>query len=134
MAELAAAYPDRAVSVREVARCQNLSPKYLEQILAPLKAAGLVRAVRGVHGGYMLSKPPETIALAQVFGVLEGSPAPVHCVDDPGGCPHQEVCPTRDTWVQIKEAVSSILEGTTLKDLAERMKAKSGGNPLMYTI
>jgi len=62
MTELAAAYPDRSVSVRDMARNQRLSAKYLEHIVSPLKTAGLIEAVRGIHGGYALSRPPERVS------------------------------------------------------------------------
>ena len=134
MTELAAAYPDRSVSVRDMARNQRLSAKYLEHIVSPLKTAGLIEAVRGIHGGYALSRPPEQVRLSEIFQVLEGSPAPVDCVDNPYACPMRKMCPTRDTWVEIGEAVQGVLEGTTLRDLADRKKRKSDSSTLMYHI
>jgi Rrf2 family protein len=124
MVELALAYPDSAVPVKDVARKQNLSPKYLEQIMSALKAADLVRSVRGMHGGYSLSREPDDITLGDVFHVLEGSTAPVDCVDHPESCPIEDVCPTRETWVEMKEAVDKILAKTTIRTLAERKKKK----------
>jgi len=134
MAELAAAYPENPVSVKDIARAQRLSPKYLEHIVSALKAAGLIEAVRGVHGGYVLSRAPEHITLSEVFRVLEGSPAPVDCVDHPNSCPMTEVCPTRDTWVQIGDAIKRILDTTTLRELAERAERKRAACALMYHI
>jgi Rrf2 family protein len=124
MAELAVAYPEGAVSVKELASKQRLSAKYLEQIMSSLKAAGLVRSVRGTHGGYTLARSPARINLSEVYQVLEGSPAPVDCVDSLKVCSMARTCPTRDTWVEIKEAISSVLDGTTLQNLADRVRRK----------
>lgn len=134
MVALAMVYPSRSISVRQIARQQGLSAKYLEQIMAALKAAGLVTSTQGVHGGYSLARPPEAIDLGDVFNVLEGSTAPVDCVERPGTCPMEAVCPTRDTWAEIEEAIGKVLKNTTLQDLVERMKSKSGGLPEMYQI
>jgi Rrf2 family protein len=125
MIELAAAYPDHAVSVREVGQQQNLSPKYLERILQALKAAGLVKVVRGRRGGYVLGRPPRDITLKELYESLAGSLAPVECVDCPDSCSKHETCPTRDTWVEVKEAVETVLERTTIQDLLERNNRKA---------
>jgi Rrf2 family protein len=125
MIQLAADYPDRAVSVREVGEQQNLSPKYLEHILQALKAAGLVRVVRGKRGGYVLGRPPRDITLKELYESLAGSLAPVECVDCADSCSKHETCPTRDTWVEVKEAVETVLERTTIQDLLERTNGKA---------
>jgi len=125
LVELAAAYPDRAVSVREVGQRQNISPKYLEHILQALKAAGLVQVVRGKRGGYVLGRPPRSITLKEMYERLVGSLAPVDCVDCPDSCSMHDICPTRDTWVEVKEAVETVLERTTIQDLLDRKKRKT---------
>ena len=125
MTQVASGRPDCPVSVRDIAEQQRLSPKYLEQILRPLKAAGLIRAVRGKQGGYVLTRPPERITLKQVYESLEGSVAPVECVDCPESCSMHDVCPTRDTWLEIKESIAGVLERTTIWDLLERKKLKA---------
>lgn len=124
MAEIAAVYPDATVSVKEMAQNQHLSPKYLEHIMRALKAAGLIKPVRGMRGGYALTRSPASIKLSEIFCVLEGSPAPVFCVDHPKSCPIRKGCPTRQTWIELKNAITEVLEGTTLEDLAKRMKRK----------
>jgi len=118
LAELAGAWPESSVSVRDMATSQQLSVKYLENILVPLKAAGLVTAARGVKGGYKLSKTPGKIKLSDIFRALEGSTAPVACVDEPGSCPLRKDCPTRETWCRIGQAIQEVLDGTTLADIA----------------
>lgn len=134
MIELACAYPDRAVSVKEIAENQDLSPKYLEQILAPLKSAGLVKAVRGVHGGYSLKKPPNQTTVLEIFRVLEGSPLLMECVDSKEGCPSEGSCPTQPLWAEIKDAIESILENTTLDALIARWRKDNRSGSDLYQI
>ncbi len=120
-----AAASDGAVSVREVGEQQSISPKYLEHILQALKTAGLVHVVRGKQGGYMLARPPRSITLKEVYESLAGSLAPVDCVDCPESCAMQDTCPTRDTWIEVKEAVERVLERTTIQDLVDRKNRKT---------
>lgn len=134
LVELAAGWPARTISVREMAGGQRISHKYLGQIMSTLKAAGLIKAVRGVHGGYQLARPPAEITLGDVFRVLEGSPAPVECVDKPGSCQLEPLCPTRDTWAQVKEAIEGVLDGTTLLDLVHRKRSKAAASGPLYQI
>ncbi|NOZ22532.1 MAG: RrF2 family transcriptional regulator [Planctomycetes bacterium] len=134
LVELALAYPEKAVPMKNVAREQHISRKYLEHIFADLKATGIIRSVRGMRGGYGLARSPSHIDLYEVFAALEGSAAPVDCVDHPEGCPMKSVCPTRDTWVELKEAVENVLKNTTLQDLAKRKRQKTEPEGLMYHI
>ena len=134
MTQLAAAYPERAVSVREVSEEQDISPKYLEQIFRGLKAAGLVHVVRGTSGGYVLARSPGNINLKDLYEGLVGSVVPVDCVDCPESCSMHDVCPTRDTWVELKEAIATVLERTTIRDLLERKKRKAISSSPMYQI
>ncbi len=121
LAELARSYPDEVVPVKKIADRQNVSAKYLEQILSALKVAGVVNSTRGVHGGYALARPPEQITLDQVFHAVEGSTAPVECIDDPGSCPMVGECPTRQTWKELQESIEEVLHRTTVADLHARM-------------
>jgi Rrf2 family protein len=134
LAELAAAYPVGPVPLRELARSQRLSVKYLEQIMARLKSAGLVRAVRGMRGGYTLTVPPGEVNLSDVFRALEGGPLLVKCVARPDICVMHEGCPTRDTWVELGEAITKFLRGTTLQGLAERRASKDHACAPSYQI
>lgn len=122
MAELARLPPRQAISVREIARRERLSPKYLEQIMARLKAAGLARSVRGVRGGYELARPPGSIRLSEVFQALEGSMAPVECLEHPELCSMQRTCPTRRTWLKLAEAIAGVLNTTRVADLVAPRK------------
>ena len=134
LAELALAYPDGTVSIKEIAVKQHISAKYLEQIMRTLKAVGLVTSVRGMHGGFALARRPAEITLKEVYTALEGTVAPVDCVDHPDSCPIESLCPTRDTWIEMTQAMESVLERTTVQDLVERVKRKSGSAATMYHI
>lgn len=134
MVQLAATQPERAVSVREVGQQQGISPKYLEHILQALKAAGLVQAVHGKQGGYVLAKPPGSITLKDLYESLVGSLAPVDCVNNPELCPMHDSCPTRDTWVDVKEAVEGVLERTTVQELVDRKRRKAASLEPTYCL
>jgi Rrf2 family cysteine metabolism transcriptional repressor len=126
MLDLALNYDNgsRAVSAREIAEHQQLSPKYLESLLASVRAAGLVRSVRGAEGGYTLTRPPAQINLREIHHVFEGAEGFVECTTDPEYCKRTDGCATQEVWVQMYDACMEILESTTLEDLARRAKEK----------
>jgi len=134
MVDLALYYGQGNVLLKDIAKRQGISNKYLEHLLTSLKVAGLVKSIRGAHGGYLLAKPPAQIRLSQVIKVLEGSIALVECVDDPKTCPRTELCVTRDVWREIKRAMDEILESISLKDLVEREKKKEQSKNVIYNI
>ncbi len=119
MVQLAGGFPDETISVKEMAREQNVSEKYLERIIAALKARGLVKSVRGVGGGYLLSRQPGEIRMLDVFEAVEGPTALVACVDDADECERSSFCPTRGLWVEMTRAMTDVLERTTLRSLAD---------------
>jgi Rrf2 family protein len=90
--------------------------------------------VRGARGGVQLVRPPHEIKLSEVIQLLEGSTAPVNCIDNPEICPNYNVCVTRDVWSEMKKAIDSVLESTTLQDLVERQKKKEQSQKTMYYI
>ena len=122
MLDLALHRDEGAVLVRDIARRQEVSEKYLKQLLAPLKAAGLVRTIRGARGGLTLAKPPSEIKLIEIVQVMEGSMAPVECVDDAQICSRSDSCVTRQVWTEMKEATDKVLESTNLQDLVGRSR------------
>jgi len=122
------------VPLKAVAERQSISLQYLEQLIGPLIAAGMVRSSRGARGGVWLARPPEQIRLIEVIEILEGSTAPVECVDRPVLCPRSETCATRDVWSNIKTAIDDVLQSITLQDLAERQKKKDRPGESMYYI
>ena len=122
--DIALHYDGNPVLLKDIARRQDISAQYLEQLMSPLIKAGLVRSIRGARGGVTLAKPPEEIKLSQVIQIMEGSIALVECVDDPKICPRSDFCVTRDVWEEMKRAMTQVLESTTLQDLVERQKEK----------
>ena len=122
------------VQLKVIAQRQQISLHYLEHIIAPLIAAGMLRSTRGVHGGVSLGKPPQEIVLSEVIKVLEGSIAPVECVDDPSVCSRANICAVRDIWTETKKAMAEVLESTTLRDLVERQGEKQKIESAMYYI
>jgi Rrf2 family protein len=125
---------DRPVLLRDIARRQQISIMYLEHLITPLITTGIIRSIRGARGGVWLARPPHQIKLSEIVLLLEGSLAPVECVDDPNYCPRSASCVTREVWSEMKEAMNSILEATTLQDLVERQKTKEPTVDGMYYI
>ena len=117
MVELAINFDKGPISLREIAKKQGLSEKYLEQIIIQLKTMGPVTAVRGPKGGYLLSLPPSRITLKSLFDILEGSDAIVECVKNPSVCKRVGNCMSRKIWVTLDENIRKILNSTTLEDL-----------------
>jgi Rrf2 family protein len=112
---------DRPTSLKTVADRQELSHQYLEQIFAVLRRAGIVESVRGARGGYRLARRADRITALDVVELLEGSVAPVTCIDDEEGCERVGACSTEPLWREVDHAVRRVLGGTTLADLmAER--------------
>jgi Rrf2 family protein len=132
MLDLAVNFSKNPVLLRDIAKRQGLSQKYLEQLISALRKAGLVRSIRGARGGYVLAKPPSEIRLSEIMDVLEGSMAPVDCVDDPQVCSRASFCVTRDIWVKVKEAIDNIFESITLQELVEKQENKLGPKILPY--
>jgi Rrf2 family protein len=122
------------VLLKDIAKRQDISAQYLEHLVAPLIRAGILRSIRGAKGGIALAKPPEEISLSRVIEVLEGSVAPVECVDNPALCARSDRCVTRDVWSDIKAAIMGVLESQTLKDLMERQRAKAPSKSGTYSI
>ena len=113
------------VPLGDIARRQEISLAYLEHLIAPLIAGGIVRSRRGTQGGVSLLRDPRELRLSEVVQLLEGPIAPVECVNNPEICLRSEVCPTRHIWLELTRAMNGILESTTLQDLLEQQEEKS---------
>jgi Rrf2 family protein len=114
----------KPVLLRDVARRQEISTMYLEHLITPLISAGIIRSTRGAKGGVWLARPPREVKLTEVIQLLEGSMAPVECVDDIKYCSRYESCVTREIWMQLKRVMSDVLDATTLEELVDRQKKK----------
>lgn len=124
MLDLALSNSDQPISLRDVAQRQNISDKYLEQIVTSLSRAGLVRSVRGAGGGYLLTRAPRDYTVGEILRPLEGSLAPVSCVDGTDCCDRVEQCVAVDVWREIQDAVSGVVDHITLSELVERYHRK----------
>lgn len=122
------------VLLKDIAQRQEISIHYLEHLIAPLIAGGIVRSTRGARGGVRLARAPQEIRLSEIIQLFEGSTAPVECVDRPAVCRRSESCATRDIWCEIKGAVDGVLESVTLQDLVDQQLAKSQSREIMYYI
>ncbi len=120
LVELAAAFGQGELTLAEIAKAQDLPPRYLEALLASLHNSGFVRARRGPGGGYALARPPEEINLREVFDALEGPDPYVACTEDKKTCPRRPDCVTRGVWAAMYRASMQVLEALTLAGLARR--------------
>ena len=134
MLDLALNYRREPVALSAIARRQQISEQYLEQLIGPLKVAGLVRSIRGVNGGFILAKAPSLIRISHIIRAVEGSTALVECVDNPQSCPRADDCLTRGVWVKATEATNSIFDSVTLQDLIDRRVAEMLPSGSMYNI
>jgi len=117
----------RVIQLKEISEHEKIPGKFLEQILLSLKNAGLVHSKMGNGGGYYLVKPPSEITLGQIFRMLDGPLAPVHCVSETAyeacGCPDEETCGLRLVMRDVRTAITGILDHTTLADVTRRQDA-----------
>jgi len=121
MLDLALQAGDDPTMVKDISRRQEISDLYLEQLFSRLKIVGLVRSTRGPKGGFTLAKPPSQIRLSEIMQAMEGSTAPVACVDNARFCSRADFCITRRVWTEMKKVTDEVLESTTLKDLMKQV-------------
>ena len=120
MIALAQDYQKGPMSLAEIAKSEDISLSYLEQLVTVLRRAGLVGGTRGSHGGYRLTADPASITAGQVVRALEGPIAPAECVSEEAGagyCRRETFCPSRQLWEQVRNSVARVLDTTTLADL-----------------
>lgn len=123
LVDMAQRYNQGPVQLGEIAKRQEISVKYLEQIIIPLKKARYVESVRGPKGGHVLARPPEEITVAEIVALLEEGSSLVDCVADADACRRAPICPTRLIWKEASEAMFERLESITLADLANQTRA-----------
>ena len=116
-----AGHPNQYVSIKEIASRQQISHKYLEQIIIQLVRSGFVKSIRGPQGGYTLAAEPEKITAGMVLRVMEGSLSPVQCLDDGAdSCSRMGECDTIALWRKLKQAIDDVVDHVTLQDLLDR--------------
>lgn len=125
MLDLATHDTGEPVRIRDIATRQEISEKYLEQIIAILNKAGFVRSIRGPQGGYYLMKEPKEYTVGMILRLTEGSLAPVACLEgDVNYCERQDSCVTLRLWQMLDRAVSDVVDRVTLADLVEWQEQK----------
>jgi Rrf2 family protein len=134
MLDLASHFGEGPVILKQISQREEISEKYLWQLINPLKSVGLIRATRGAHGGYVLAKTPSEITVKDILQVVEGSLCIVECVEKPSTCSRSTFCVARDLWGEASKALSEKLEETTLADLLERKKIKQQKQGVNYEI
>ena len=130
MVDLARRFGHGPVALSEVARDEALSQTFLEQVIMPLRKAGLVQSYQGVRGGYELTRSPAVIHMGEVLRVLEGSLAPMFCVGDAPDrdvCAFEDHCGTRVLWARVRDGINAALDATTLADLLQPAGAPGPG-------
>ena len=120
MLDLAMDTSGEPVRIKDVAERQEISVKYLEQIVSILAKAGYVRSIRGPQGGYRLSREPDDYTVGMILRRTEGSLTPVECAEaEPGACSREDTCVTRKLWKELDEAIRSVVDKYTLEDLVQ---------------
>jgi Rrf2 family cysteine metabolism transcriptional repressor len=120
MVALAKNYGQGPMSIAAVSKASSVPMPYLEQLIGPLRRAGLVESTRGAHGGYELSRDPREVWIGEVYRVMEGPVAPMDCVSEDVSeqtCPLIDGCETRPVWLRMRDAIVATLDSTTLADL-----------------
>ena len=118
------------VALKEIARRQEISQNYLEQIFIQLRAAGLVRSVRGASGGFVLTRSPSRIRMAEIAEVFEGPLELVECSGDFRRCSRSTSCVVRQIWVEVGECMNKALDSVSLQDVADLQASKNAGATL----
>jgi Rrf2 family protein len=126
MIDLAAHYGKGLILLKDISRRQNISRKYLWQIVDALKSAKLVISGRGVRGGYMLAQPPEKISLRQIAAVMGESLLPVACLEAAGSCRRSGKCAAQDVWRELGTKMNAFLDSLTLQEMVARQVKKTG--------
>jgi len=125
--DLALHYAQGPIPIEKIASRQGLPVRYLEQLLLTLKRGGFLLSKRGVNGGYSLAKPPAQITLGEILRTVDGPIEPIYCVGDPPRqeCAYETDCVLRGVWADVSQAISGIVDHTTLQDLCDRMRVTS---------
>ena len=129
MIDLAEHREEGYISLKDISKRQEISKKYLEQIIAIVNRPDILRANRGVQGGYKLAKLPSQYTVGDILRMTEGSLSPVDCVDqDPIECPHSADCTTLPIWRNLSKIINEYLDSVTLQDIVDQHEANAADN------
>lgn len=125
MLDLALHISGNYITVKQIAARQEISEKYLEQIIAILNKAGYVKSTRGAQGGYRLTKEPSFYTVGMILRLTEGSLAPVACLEnDEADCTRCDTCDTLEIWKELERSINQVVDGITIADLVEKQKKR----------
>ena len=121
---------EHPVSLSSIAARQQISEGYLEQLMAPMKKAGIVNSSRGAHGGYFLARDAHDIRVGEVFRALEGPLALASCIseDKADSCSRADVCGSAFIWKEVQNAISAVLDKYSIGDLLDKETSPCGGD------
>ncbi len=126
MLDLASNDSGTPIRLKDVAKRQGISEKYLEQIISILNKAGFVKSVRGPQGGYSLSRTPADYTVGMILRLTEGSLCPVDCAaEENGSCDREDTCVTRMLWKKLDDAISSVVDHVSLEELLSWQNARA---------
>lgn len=129
MLDLATNNTGEYIKVKEIAARQEISEKYLEQIISVLNKAGYVKSVRGAQGGYKIAKDPSNYTVGMILRLTEGSLNPVACLDDEiNECERCDTCETLEVWKDLAKAINDVVDHVTVADLVERQQERIEGS------
>lgn len=129
MLDLAMNNTGEYIKVKEIAGRQDISEKYLEQIISVLNKAGYVKSVRGAQGGYKIARDPAFYTVGMILRLTEGSLNPVACLDDEvNECERCDTCETLGVWKELAAAINQVVDGVTIADLLERQQERIAGS------
>ena len=129
MIDLAEHREDGYIALKDISKRQDISKKYLEQIVASFNKPDIIRANRGAQGGYKLAKAPSQYTVGEILRLTEGTLSPVDCVDqDPVECPRSADCPTLPIWRHLSEIVNEYLDSVTLQDILDQQQKHYANN------
>lgn len=132
LVELSRRYGQGPIQTSEIAARQDIPEPFLDQVLTSLHKTGIIRSKRGPQGGHILARQPTAISLGEIIVALEGSTAPISCVQAPDDCPRSPDCAQREVWQSINEATETVLRTTSLDKLTQRQQARD--TQAMYQI
>ncbi len=128
MIDLAEHQNGEYISLKDITSRQNISKKYLEQIIPVFNKTNILKTNRGSQGGYMLARPPEKYTVGEILRLTEGSLSPVACVDDPVSCKRSAECATLPIWQGLNRVINEYLDSITLQDIVDRQRERYADN------
>ena len=120
--------------IRDIAKSQQISDKYISRLVIALRKAGMIRSVRGVNGGFHIAMKPEEITLLDVIEVMEGPLSIVDCVSAPKKCVHSKDCAPREVWCKLNEDIRALMRQTTLADILASYDRHANNGSMDYCI